>query len=188
MDPLANRLLSPLYVPLLLLIVSLGDRWGQSLNGLTPRQWAGDALTVAMLLWLSYPLLLTMDAVRYGPGTYRAPWCYSSPRWQDSALLAALRSQPLRGKVYSNFPDAVYLFAGIPAALSPREFHYNSRSRDAGALSRFHQVVRTGVPIYLIWFEQPSRPFLYEIEDLRSCFRLSKIETCSDGGIYRVRM
>lgn len=120
-DPISMRLLSPVYVPLTLVILSFA---AQALSPLKTRfspRFVSLFLWSALLLWLVYPVGAlahsTLRFVNNGAG-------YSGRSWRDSETIAYIRQyrDHLESDccIYSNAPDAAYILADITAGFSPR--------------------------------------------------------------------
>jgi hypothetical protein len=196
-DPLNDHLLSPLYTPLTIVAALSIDKIQTRLctHDLPFRQMRGAISTGALaimvvlsMLWLVYPaygaLRTVALAYRLGAGGY------ASAQWQESELIAFLRSHQsqVSSTVWSNDPYAVYLLTGLPAKLSPRRFEYNSPKAVVQDLEDFRLKVNTTRPWYLIWFSNINIPFLYDISYISSICDLKPVHTFSDGVIYLVVM
>jgi hypothetical protein len=101
------RILSPVYVSILILLVVLGN-WAWS------RRRVAVVVVALVLFGLSaYGQVGAVDGLsRGGQG-------YASFKWYDSKAMAFLRGLPPGGKIYTNEPGAVYLYTGRPAYVLP---------------------------------------------------------------------
>jgi 4-amino-4-deoxy-L-arabinose transferase-like glycosyltransferase len=104
------RILSPLYVSLLMLLVVFGVwLWNRRRN---------VAIGLAVLIFglaLSGQSAAMAELMRGGQG-------YASFQWHDSSAMAFLKSLPSDVKIYTNEPGAVYLYTGRGAYVLPDQF------------------------------------------------------------------
>jgi 4-amino-4-deoxy-L-arabinose transferase-like glycosyltransferase len=101
------RILSPIYVSILILVVALG-KWAWSQR----REFAAVAALVLFGLSSYGQVAAVAELSRGGQG-------YASFKWYDSKAMAFLRGLPQDAKIYTNEPGAVYLYAGRPAYVLP---------------------------------------------------------------------
>jgi hypothetical protein len=176
-----SRLLTPIFVPLIIVI----------LFGL-------DTIISRRPGWLSgrYPILLLVlcmaaiyPAVRVIPkaiSIYRnGIGFFGKKSWHESKILEHLRIHPVPAPVYSNGPEALYYYAGICAGESPQKFLCNSPRSKADNLDRFLKSASDG-EWYLVWFNHLKRDYLYNIEELQLHFKLEEQARLADGVVYRV--
>jgi len=173
-DP-EERLMAPVYVFLMVLVVAGIDSACRLLSlPLGYGRLVGSLGVCLCALWLLHPLRELRHTIRYcieqGAGGY------SISRWQDSPLVGWLRSHPPQGAIYSNMPDALYLLAGAAASTTP---HYYW---DAAQFARREFAAK---PSYVVWFYNLYRPFLYDLRELLSRYRMEEIAALPDGRIYR---
>jgi hypothetical protein len=171
-EPISQRLVSPLLVPLLVLGARAADQ-------VRPRAWRAVVL-VATVAWLGYS---AARAHSHLYGYYRTgAESYTAPEWRHSELAAALRASP-PDTVYGNGPDAVYFLAGQPAKFSPRRTYYASDEKVTGDMPRFERTVARQ-PVRLAWFRAlGARTFLYSPEELREQFEVRRAASFADGEI-----
>jgi len=183
-DRINDRLCSPIYIPLVLSAVFGLDC---ACGFFSRRSAAAVAYGVLALAGagLVYPCWRSVDvvsdAVRSGAGGF------ASDLWERSALIEWLREHPLRGRIYSNVPDGLYILAGIPSRLSPRKHLYNSPSAVVDDLKRFSESLSSDEPVYLVWFDRMQRRYLYAPDELGRLFEMRKVAAVNDGVIYRIR-
>jgi hypothetical protein len=110
-DPLDDRLLAPLFVPLVVLVVRTADE-------ITPRLARG-ALVIAAgsALWALGQAVRSFDELE---DLHRDGGGYAAARWQQSPTA---RSVPAAGGLrYSNAPDALWLVSGGQTLCLPAQF------------------------------------------------------------------
>ena len=111
-EEIGTRLMSPVYVPIILVIVWAVDA-AQRLLAVDRRRRALQLVpTIALAVWLLLPLgaasLQVGQAVQNGAGPGTA-----NSRWADSETMSYLKEHPIDGaRLYSNRADYVYLLAG----------------------------------------------------------------------------
>ncbi|TET47096.1 hypothetical protein E3J62_02455 [candidate division TA06 bacterium] len=181
-----DRLLSPIYVPLILLMVFTFD----NLREFPDRHFLRKAFTITLIagfsIWLAYRASrvtkVTWMSFRDGPGGY------ATAAWRESNLVQHIRRYPLHGQVYSNAPDAVYILAGESARLSPRKHPSHSPKSTPDDILKFKTTLVSGTDTYLVWFENNYRAsYLYSLQELRSMFDVDTVAATSDGAVYLVR-
>jgi hypothetical protein len=172
--PINDRFLSPIYAPLVSLVVFMIDSILWFLHEHFPTQTLSKLLIAGSSLLLVYPLIFNGATItnRIGKGAGG----YSHVSYRNSSLIRYLKETPLDGQVYSNAPDLVYILVGIPAKFSPRGTEEALSLRDALASN----VGNT----YLVWFESSNWVGLSELEEFSFLFDMEAIATASDGVIY----
>jgi hypothetical protein len=178
-----DRLLSPIYVFIVFLILIGAEDISNSLNRLSKKRLATNIIITLCAIWLAYPSFRVFRQISlrmvYGAGGY------NTVTWQESPLIERLKVQPLAGAIYSNAPDAVYLFTGKKAKMIPSSTRRNGLPKnDEEGLWRFKESLKLNNRSYLIWFFNTKRAYLCDIDDLRSIFTLERIASFSDGTIY----
>jgi len=178
-DRIDYRLLSPVYVPILLFVIVAID----SLN--ISKRWLKQAAAIFSVVWivfLSVGLFKEVKAaISEGAGGY------STISWQNSELAGYLRENPPDGITYSNIPDGIYALTGLPATMSPRKYPRHSPESKIDDLDLLNTKLDEYESVYLAWFTKKSRRFLYEPDELSSNFELILIVEKIDGAFYRIR-
>src|SRR5574341_336327 len=104
------RILSPVFVGLLILLVYLGV-WLKGRN-----RPVVIALTLLLLGFSVYKQSIMMN------NWYKGELGYASFKWYDSKAMAFLRGLPDRIRIYTNEPAAVYLYTGRGALVLPDRY------------------------------------------------------------------
>jgi len=107
------RILSPIYVSLLLLLAGLGA-W------LWRRKTAAWRAT-AILLVLGVLSMFAYSQVRFAQGLHAAGGTLTGDKWFAANVSAALEQLPPDVLILSNDPGVVYLYTGRPSGVLPRE-------------------------------------------------------------------
>ncbi len=182
-DRLGARLLSPVVVPVVVLVAWIGDQL-RDLVRVKRRRMAQIAITGVLGVWLVGSLARTVDiaAVRARDGAG-----YASSQWRRSQLMAAVARAPDRALVYSNDPFAVFAVTG-------RQPVYTSPRRVAGRpIERTNAVVELvrracGRQVFLAWATGGENPLtsLLTPSELRRVVVLERVATTKDGVLFRV--
>lgn len=183
-DPVDNRFMSPMYVPVILAltvsVAALLNAWSRSTVGAAVRVMGVTCVS----LWLIYlfgQVYRTMETyLEDGAGGYHVT------RWMTSEILEDLRRDPLDGIIFNNAPHILYFATGQVARRSPRKYGVASKL-PANDLVTLEQSLRGGRPVYLVWFDGGAGgEHSYSVEELSAEFTLSQIVKRSDGAIYLV--
>lgn len=185
-DKIGNRLLSPVYVPVTLLLLFLGYRvFKQLAEKWLPRKSVNVLLVAVIALWMVYPALKTMvsikGAIKHGIG-------YSNESWRNSQTIGYIRQNNTTlsdSLVYSNGPDVLYIWT-----------HLTSREIPTRPLADMHREINDSPSLknfwprkshsYLVWFNEIDRDYLFTVDELRTAAHIKQIIRLEDGAIYSV--
>jgi hypothetical protein len=172
-ETLSSRLMSPVYVPLLVLLGIIATKL------LHNRHWLFRVV-------LSFFLLSTYGFAQYHHYTInRFNWegihtagipGYTEDQWTQSPMMAYLRwhAKEYLPVIFSNTNDAVYFLTGLNALSLPH--------KDVpGEIIRF----RNNPSFYLVWFFYGENPDLIDREFIQQHFTLKASWQFEDGIIYR---
>lgn len=194
--PPNDRYLSPLYVPLLLLLLLALDGLrglGRSrpppafLNtiplprAVLPDRWRVPAMAVgaALCLWVALMVPLTVHGiVRANSGDLYLG--AADARWVNSPTLRLARETADGGPVLSTDAGLLYLHAGI--GKDANAFLPDAADRLEGAIAR-------ALPgTLVVWIDKPWRdpPLEYDPADLRAQPLLEPLGEFADGAVFRV--
>jgi hypothetical protein len=163
LDEIDDRLLSPLYLPIVFILLGQEHRL---LRMATP------------LLLIIIPITSTTKDVRaavaHGAGGY------ASDAWTRSGVIGYLRSHPLSGAVYTNEPAATYLFLGrsfqeLPPGAPGDSSVYDRMKEDADVQ-----------PTFLVWY-QDGYDYVADRDDVLELFDAEIVTSQDDGTVYRLR-
>jgi hypothetical protein len=186
-DPIDFRLLSPIYVPVLIVAASLASdamRYARSGESRGRRIRTVTVLLVAMALVQPVRQFAVDfgDRFREGSGLNRRVFI-------ESELMGFLKTwgEIERGKpIYSNAPMALAWHLGLDARRSP------DRKKCASAIGERARecFLETTDPeffdAYLLYFEEKKYPYHYSFDELARWVELTPVEVTSDGGVYEV--
>lgn len=181
--PLDNRILSPLFISVWILVVYTGARLFAENNARPLLRWSLIGLLLLVTFnWtrLSLPTLLTARSQGIG---------LSSPSWQNSPTLTHLASLPENVLIYSNAPDAVYLLTGRPAARLPRRFELSSQQENADFVAQMGAIGSQMVAgeALIAFFTNQGRQSNPSREDLYTVLELEIRLQFEDGLIFSVQ-
>lgn len=190
-----NRYLAPIFVPVMVLAFQGLDAVAFRLKRYKAYPVVTAVVVLASMVWLLYPYGRLGDLVRTciteGAGGYQ------TKVFVESNLIDYLKRHPLRGDLYSNGPDVIYLLTGIPALGSPVQPRELMKIRDAvgtagtrksyTSLERFRGSVSSAPNAYLVWFKHLEwRKYLYGLDELSKTVHLRLVQEAPDGAIYQI--
>lgn len=180
-----DRLLSPIYIPLVFVGALTVDRWLPSIRrrGVPVSDWCRWGLS----LWLVYLAVINTSNIHFA--VHHGTSIYSSKHWRASNLMQAIRQRLTdlpADRIYSNSPTLVYIHTG----LHPGHFPIYRHSLP-GPLREMRQTSLIVGDVYLIWWHQHPQPFdppEYSITELEERFLPDprRVLDDSDGIVYRV--
>lgn len=183
-DPVDDRLLSPLVVPFVVLIAWTADHLPDVVR-VECRRVVSIAVVAILGVWLLGSLVRTTDLVAVGA---RDGAGYASSQWQNSPLMAAVARAPERSLVYSNDPFAVYFVTGrqpvytIPARVAGRS------GEPTGAVRKLVLRACEG-HVLLAWSIRTENLFVsprLTPSELQRVVVLERITTTKDGILFRI--
>jgi hypothetical protein len=173
-----QRLVSPLFVPVTLLLLGLAyDVLGQ--GRAEPTALRRNLPLVLLSLWLCFPLawVLRSTARRYENGAGG----YNTRAWRESETVAYARRVPSTDggtHLYSNGRDVLWALAGVNANWVP--------NRAGVPLSDLSGRWPDGASV-VVWFDSITwRKHLLSVEELGEISNVEKVAQLNDGSVYRV--
>ncbi len=188
-EPIGNRLLSPLY-PFLMIVLSFCIDGIYKSVTFKKGYLLKFVISSILFLWLLYPIYGAVSFIKLcrqegaGEDFYRQSY-YGKDAWQKSPLIQWLRNKHIEEKVYSNEPYALYILTGIVASYSPIT---------TVPLSQFVSTLPNYNKCLLIWFNEmfngKKRFFmqteqLYPLDLLKNFFKMEEVVIFEDGSIYK---
>ncbi|MFD2871435.1 hypothetical protein ACFS5N_03075 [Mucilaginibacter ximonensis] len=174
-EQLNSRLLSPMFIPLVISCTSWVPDVLQKVKG-KPKYALSTVAIVAMLAFEYFTYKIDYqrydDEMDYGvPG-------YSDDSWNTSEFIKYLRAHKSQFKagvpVYSNANEAVYFFTGMPAKLVPH--HYFKKPIEDFFNEKHY---------YYIWFKVfDNNTELLNINDIQKVEKLNLLYKFPDGAVY----
>ncbi len=184
-DPLDDRLLAPLAVPLTWLFFGAAEKLLHPYRKRLPARALNAALAVIFLVGLRYEATTTLlnAAIIHRDGLE-----YGSVSWRESPTVRFVQEHPqmfAECALYSNDSDALYILTDLVAQLSPRWTSYNATVVERTLEDLVDRWPREGQAC-LVWFERSERPHFFSLEALRRVARLGLVARLEDGAIYTV--
>lgn len=180
-DALDNRLMSPLYVPMVVLVAVAIDR---ALLGATVKRGRRHR-SMATLLMMTFLLLQAAAFARDVRASAIAGVGFARRSWQESELVDAVRALPATATIYSNNHFALWATTGREPLLAAATKTAYRSDVEYEVDPRFIEGVECAEP-YLVWFDRALDIF-YSPEELGAYFDVALVSTHPDGELYRLR-
>jgi hypothetical protein len=184
-DQIDYRLMSPVYVPVTVLLFTLLDR-SVGLLGASRFGRLGRATLLAVVtIWLVSPALEvyagSLSLGRKGAGGY------NTVAWRESPTMGFVDGLPagIESTIYTNASDAIYILEHRAAKSSPAKTHYRS-SEVADDINDLAGSWPEEGKAVLVWFEHQRRTYLYTPTELQTIANLDTLAGFEDGVVYRV--
>ncbi|HZQ07866.1 MAG TPA: hypothetical protein VFD70_14880 [Anaerolineae bacterium] len=182
---IGTRLLSPIYVPLLLVMLVLFNQVWESLRvGFSKRLLNGAALGLVGLLFL-FPV--QTDWTTISRARAQGAGGYNTTQWRASETIHYVRTHrgELTDPIITNGPDVLYILADVNAISVLPKFQYasNERAYEADTL----RGVYPPKPSTLVWLTNSERDdFLFTLPELQELTHLTLVTQLQDGAVYRM--
>lgn len=171
-EDLSSRLLSPLYIPMFLVVATRLNVWLKKFSGNRKKGWLIGVFLLYVLCMYGYyqQNADAWEGIRDAgmPG-------YAEDSWTTSPLINYIKEHKdsLPMPVYANANDAVYFLTGIPALPLP---HKEIKKE----INRFLQTPS----FYLIWFTDGENPDLVSLDYIRKHKKQISILNREGGSLY----
>ena len=184
-----NRYLSPIYVPLTLLLLIFIQELGEVYQKTFPKKIVNCFLAIGIMIWLIYPIgVYVVNAIEQTQtGDLRR---LSNKAWMESETIRHLRRQPSLQSAnmgYTNDPIATFILARLELQQSP--FYRNDDSVET-AISRLKGIWPQRDKACLVWFNKiPPHyyPRYLTVDELQAAANLDLIVQFDDAAIYSIR-
>lgn len=178
-DPIGDRYMIPVYIPLILLAILLIDNAISIFKSIGTRKLIPVAMVLLTAVWLLYPALRTAEVVKmtteYGTGGY------ASTEWKNNNLIKYLRGSAPDGAVFTNDAAAVNTAGGIDAKYTPRK-----NGPEIYGVEKFKKLVESSKTSYLVWFSTVENDSIYGPEDIGKLYKVEKITSMEEGSVYKI--
>lgn len=180
-DPIGTRLMSPLFVPLVVLVAALVDHVGDVVP-VAQRQLLGRvALVGGVLLVAVQGVAFAAEVVESG----RDGIDYSARDWQDSELVRAAGEVPDEARLYSNLPAGMWaVLQREPLVRSPEKSSRRGSERIAMSQEFLEAVACSDS--YLAWSDEAEGDYLFTPDELGEYVQLDVVDELDDGTLYRI--
>lgn len=179
-DPIDDRLLLPLFLPLAVIVLQVIDKIVslEVFHKLERRQvvflWAfGLVVMLVIGHWLVIGARTVREGLENGVGGY------STLRWHSCGLISDVQSLPVPSRIISNGADVVFLLAGLKAEYLP-DFKQDLHTWKSGVREQQTQ------PTYLVWLTAVHRQYFPGIQEILSGLDALPIRESPEGGIYKI--
>jgi hypothetical protein len=183
-DPICDRLLSPIYIPLIIFIFFIADRILSWLKSIYNPNITAFIFFITIVILSKYPLKNTTHFIE--DYIAQSGWGFSSSYWKENDIISYLNHNEEIGKKYtlfSNEPEAVYFLTNINARRSPVKTFYNSSQPYNSQPDEIDLWIKAE-NICLVWFNNANRSFLYTIDELKKDKNMEEVAQLKEGGIY----
>ena len=186
MDPLADRILSPLY-PCLVIAAVIAATQGVRALPSAPFRAAASALLLAggLLSVLARTGPQVAESWREGPGG-AAHSNFNTAEWRASPTLHWAREN-VRGLAFASTPAALYLVSGVDSRPMPRKHARRSPNVPMDRLADLHRDVAAAGSAYLVISEDHVPSHAFSLRELEEAFTLSEVARFADGVVYVMR-
>lgn len=178
-DNINSRLLSPVYVPFILMLFFALNNIVGFFEGKAKKAVFSILFILVFLIGLVYPMSQVRDDVRNsyenGSGILASRW------WTRSKTLEYIKELQTEDELYSNFPDAVYYYTGKRVCYTPKK-----EGPPEYGLEGFKENIGDNTCTYIAWFNLETGDSIYHVEELAELFSIEEVEKFPDGTIYRI--
>ena len=189
-----DRYMSPVYVPAIVIFLycfekrlagpatDFSFRLFSFTGKVATRPWANALL----ITWLA---ILSLRTVHTATQLMQTGLGYNHTSWRTSETISYFREKILSHSdeivIFSNSPDAVYIFSGAPVSSSPEATGYKS-SEPRRPVASIAGTWPSSQTAFLIWFNDIERDHLFKVHELEQVADLSVVKALPDGTIYMV--
>lgn len=185
-DKISARLLSPVFVPIIILIF-LGFDYSN-------KRFKNNFKSIVLMLvslsvigyWMQHQVYNTLYIIE--DFIVQSGEEYSSDTWKNNTLINYLNNPDEIKQTYSfysNAPEAIYILTNLETKWSPQKTLYNSPTPLINK-TMLKNLWYDKNDICLIWFNSIDRKFLFTIDELHKSAVLKKIAQLKEGDIYLV--
>ena len=181
--PLDSRILSPVLVPLVILVLYSATEGMKMLGQKAAPRFVLAAAGCLLLVALVAP---TVDLVR---NSYDNGIGFTSRTWRESPTMAALQDFPSGRVIYTNAPEAFYLYANRHTRPMPKKFDNANQQQNIDYKNELLAVRQElqesdGVVVY---FNSQMWPTLPSAQEILNSLGLEVLEQTADGVIYGMK-
>jgi len=183
-DQISDRLLSPIYIPVIFILFFISDKILSWLTKFFYLILITFLFIIGIVLLIKYPVKNTIHIIE--DYIELSGWGYSSESWRKSETIEYLNQHKLLGKsytLYSNEPEAVYILTNLETKRSPAETFYNSPQLFNNDPNQ-KDIWLNAKNVCLIWFDKTNSSYLFTIDELQKNINMTEIAHLKDGKIY----
>ena len=181
--PLNNRILSPIYLPVLILAMYTTREFSRRLSKSLPFQLG--FIAVGLVLSSFYFL----HDVSWIEQLHLQGTGYLDSTWRHSQVMAYLQTLPPGVPIFSNAPEPVYLLTGRPAYMLPRKFDTVTQQANPEYLHDLDRMEaqiekENGVAAYI---DAVQRWTLTGEDEIKASTSLVLLYSADDGAVFGTR-
>jgi 4-amino-4-deoxy-L-arabinose transferase-like glycosyltransferase len=183
-DQISDRLLSPIYIPVIFILFFISDKIHSRLTKSFYPKFVTVFFFISIVLMMSYPVKNTIRVIE--EFVELSGWGYSCDSWRKNETVEYLKQHELLWKnytLYSNEPEAVYILTNLKTRRSPAKTFYNSQQLFKN-ISHQMDIWLNEKKVCLIWFDNNNRSFLFTIDELQKTKNITEVAHLKDGEIY----
>jgi len=183
-DRISDRLLSPIYIPVIFTMFFITDKVLRRLIEITNLKSMTLLFIICIVFLMSYQVENTIQFTEQYSSL--AGWGFNCDSWRKSETIEYLNRQKQLGKsytFYSNEPEAVYLMTDLTTKCTPAKTYYNSPQLFS-VEENLKQGWINGENVCLVWFDKSKRSYLFTIDELQKNIKMTEIARLKDGKIY----
>jgi hypothetical protein len=182
------RFLSPVFVPITLLILYFACEISELLAERFSRKLVNVFLMATIAAWTVYSARAAVSVVMIY--TTQKGMGYSSELWRNSETIQYLLQHPNLqyecGAVYTNDSQGSYIRANLVAKVSPVKTGYNAPPETAIDISQYRGSWPEEVKACLVWFDMRDWKHLFTIHELQTVANMDVVVRLKDGAVYSV--
>ncbi|NMB96297.1 MAG: hypothetical protein GYA02_06760 [Clostridiaceae bacterium] len=181
-DSINNRLLSPIYPALVLLIILTIEKCMDIKLEENKKFCRALYIVLTIILyssWIIYPYTVIRKEAYYsyenGAGILVSVW------WRNSPTIKYIEELPLDTVICSNSSDAIYFHSGRTSRYPPKKsgiYWYG--------IDEFKEFIEKNENVYIIWFRKKNEDTMYSITELQEYFTMEMIDELYDSTVYKV--
>ena len=181
-ETINNRLLSPLFIPLLLLLIHIGERIINSALFASLQRAKAIVITIIFVVLLSKEVIASydfyIDTEEGGIGGY------TEDSWRESETIRYVNEHINQYNklsvndipVYSNSAHALYLYTNTYFNLLPEKKHQN----------RIENLYKQP-SFYVIWFNEEGNDDMLPIDSIQKHRTLKVVQQFNDGTVFLIK-
>ena len=183
-DKISDRLLSPIYIPILFALFFIGDRILLWLRKNIHQRSVALLFVTGIVILMFFPVKNTIRIAEQF--TELSGWGFNSYEWRENKTIEYLNQHKLfekNYKFYSNEPEAVYILTGLTTMCSPPKRYYNSPQLfDLAGNPK--ESWEDGEDVCLVWLNNSTRNYLFTVNELKKDIKMTEVIHLKDGEIY----
>ena len=184
MDPLADRILSPMYAPLIVAAVIAATIFLREARPATRRSAATAVVVVTSAALLGRTLPDAVESWKQGPGG-AAHSNFNTDAWKSSPTLLWARDN-VRGLAFASSPAALFLVGRVDSRPMPRKHARRAPTVPMDRLSDLHRDVSNAGAAFLVVTREHVPSHTFSLHELSRVFVLEVAAVFADGAVYRM--